>query len=286
MGDEREASVRCRAEAPVSREEEPGGSSLTRAGHTQGVSLSTWSWRRLRFSQMEPIRVIGRIDLAQQIHAALVGVGVDARLATAAPMAVISATGRDGTAIDVVANGFDICSGIKKAAPERPVVMVTWDEPGTDLASSMAATAARSARGPDAHLPWPATGSDLLTACERAKGAAQIRRPRFTAGGLVGRLALLGLVLVVGWALFDVFRAADDRWSEVASPHDASRWSHVWLQLLQVGVFVGAGRWSWARARVSSHPRWLRAWAIFAYVFAAGSLLGVVALLLDVFTIS
>lgn len=229
---------------------------------------------------MEPIRVIGRIDLAEQIHAALVALGVDARLATSAPMAVISATGRDGTGIDVIANGFDICPGIKKTAPERPVVMVTWDEPGTELTSTMAATAAKTARGPDAHLRWPATGADILSACERAKVAARIRRPRFTASGIFGRLALLALLVVVGWALFDVFWAADDRWSEVASPHRASRKSHVWLQLLQVGVFVGSGRWSWARSRVSSHPGWLRGWAIFAYAFAAFSLLGVVSLLL------
>jgi hypothetical protein len=88
----------------------------------------------------------------------------------------------------------------------------------------------------------------------------------------------LALLVVVGWALFDVITA---RWSEAASPQRASHWSYVWLQLLQVGVFVGSGRWSWARARVSSHPRWLRAWAIFSYAFAAFSLLGVIVLLVE-----
>lgn len=62
---------------------------------------------------MDPIRVIGRIDLAHQVHAALVAAGADARLATAAPGAVLKETGRDGTGIDVLANGFDLCPSIK-----------------------------------------------------------------------------------------------------------------------------------------------------------------------------
>lgn len=186
-----------------------------------------------------------------------------------------------GTGLDVLANGFDLCPGIKKAAPERPVVMVTWDEPGSELASLMAASAAETARGPDAHVPWPATGSAILAACERAREAARIRRPRFSARGIFERLALLALVLVSGWALFDVFRAADGTGSEAASAHHASRWSYLWLKLLQVGVLAGSGRWSWARARASTHPRWLRAWAITSYACAALALVGVVALLLD-----
>jgi hypothetical protein len=159
--------------------------------------------------------------------------------------------------------------------------MITWDEPGSDLASMMAASAAKTARGPDAHIAWPATGREILAACERARDAARNRRPRFVASQVIGHVALVAVFVVLGCALFDVFRAADDRWADAASPHHASRWSPVLLQLLQVGLFVGSARWSWARARTSAHPRWLRAWAVCAALFAASSLLALLALLLE-----
>jgi len=222
---------------------------------------------------MEPIRVIGR-DLAEQIHAALVAAGADARLATGAPMAVISDTGRDGTGIDVLANGSDVCPAIKKVATQRPVVMVTWDEQGSELASTMAASAAKTARGPDAHLSWPATGRDILAACESAKEAALVRRPRIRWQSVVGR----GALLVIGAAILMAF-ISEIRAMRAGMPHAPSRWPGIILQLVQAGIFAGSGSWSWRRARSSSHPRWHRAWALFAYAFAVFGLFGAVAIL-------
>lgn len=229
----------------------------------------------LHSERMDPIRVIGRIDLAQQIHAALVAEGADARLATAAPMAVIAETGRDGTGIDVLAMGFDVCPGIKKAAPQRPVVMVTWDEPRSELAAAMAASMARTARGPDAHLGWPATGRELLEACERAREASGVPRPRFRWPDLAvrfGPLLVGGLIL---WALLT------GRQATPAGPCvEPSRSTAVVAQLVQTSIFAGSSWWSWRRAGSSDHPRWHRGWSIFAGLVAGMSLCGAVGALL------
>jgi hypothetical protein len=229
---------------------------------------------------MERIRVIGRIDLAQQVHAALLAAGADAHVATAAPMAVVSATGRDGSSIDVLANALDVCPGIKEAAPERPVVLVIWNEPGSDVdvLTMMVESAAKTARGPDAYLRWPATGPELLAACERAKEASRIRRPRVRWRATLARVAgVLGIGAVVWalWALRTESRAAPSGIS--AAP---SLWPRLVLQLAQTGLFAVSGWWSWRRARTSSRPRWHRGWAIFGYAYAGLSFLGAVALLL------
>jgi hypothetical protein len=218
---------------------------------------------------MDPIRVIGRIDLAQQIHAALLAEGADARLATAAPMAVVADTGRDGTGLDVLANAFEICPGIKKSAPGRPVVMVTFDEFGSELAGELAASAARTSRGPDVHLPWPATGRELLEACGRAVERARMPRPRFSLQAVAVRLVGIGILGGLLWVLL---------FGDRSRPLSASvRLAATFLQ----AAFLGASAWwSFRRARTSRRPRWHRGWAIFAAIFSVWSLLaGAVALL-------
>ncbi len=225
---------------------------------------------------MERIRVIGRIDLAQQVHAALVAAGAGANLATAAPMAVIAATGRDDTAIDVIANDTLMCAGIKKAAPMRPVVVITWDEPGSDLNRRRAAVQAETARGPDAHLPWPATGAEILAACERAKAASRVRRPRFSARVEIVRLVAIAILVVLVLAL-----ASEIRGRSAGLRHGANPWLRAFMQLSQAGIFAASASWSWSRARTSRHPRWLRGWAVFAGLFAGLSFLGVAAILLE-----
>jgi hypothetical protein len=216
---------------------------------------------------MEPIRVIGRVDLAQQIHAVLLAEGADARLATAAPMAVVANTGRDGTGLDVLANAFEICPGIKKSAPGRPVVMVTFDEEGSELAAAYAASLARTSKGPDVHVPWPSTGHELLEACERAMARARTPRPRLSVQGVTIRL--VGLLL---WGLFFAGRAPR------FEPFSAS--TRFVAALLLSALYGAYGWWAFLRARKSPRPGWLRGWAISAAIISVWSLLaGAVALL-------
>jgi hypothetical protein len=212
---------------------------------------------------MEPVRVIGRVDLAQQIHAALVSEGADARLATAAPMAVVAETGRDGTGIDVLANAFELCSSIKKAAQGRPVVMVTFEEGAgaTPTAEAYAAQIARTSRGPDAHLPWPASGVEILAACERARNSARIFRPRF-----------LWQRLVLFWGGLVAFMAAAFWASGVQAGPNAAAGKTTLLvaALVKLGLCALALLFIWARLRRS------RTTARSPLLLALGSALGVV----------
>jgi hypothetical protein len=222
---------------------------------------------------MEPIRVIGRIDLAQQIHAALVAEGVDARLATAAPMAVVAQTGRDGTGIDILANGFELCPSLKKAAPGRPLVVVTFDETGSEFAETYAASLAKTSRGPDVHLPWPATGRELLEACDRAVERARVPRPRFSLQDVTIRL--IGLAML-GALIWFVSPAGPARRLEPLGPR-----ARILASLLQAAVFGASAWWGFRRARTSRRPGWHRGWAIFSAAIAGLNLLGAAATLLE-----
>lgn len=215
---------------------------------------------------MDPIRVIGRIDLAQQIHAVLVAAGADARLATAAPGAVLKETGRDGTGIDVLANGFELCLALKKAAPGRPVVIVTFDETGSEFAEAYADSLARTSRGPDVHLPWPATGCAILEACERAVERARVPRPRFNIQDVAIRLVGVGMLVALIWFLFP---AGPARRLEPLGPR-----ARLVASLLQAAVFGASAWWGFQRARKSQRPGWHRGWALFSAAFSGLSLLG------------
>ncbi|HSM92633.1 MAG TPA: hypothetical protein VLT47_07050 [Anaeromyxobacteraceae bacterium] len=208
---------------------------------------------------MDPIRVIGRIDLAHQVHAALVAAGADARLATAAPGAVLKETGRDGTGIDVLANGFDLCPSIKKAAPTRPVVLVTFDEAGAPPAAAYGAQMARTSRGPDAHLPWPATGVEILAACDRAREvAASVSRPRISARSVVVTAA--AIAAAAAWvSVFQILPYARGSTS-----------TQLLAALAQAAVLAGVAWWSARRAPANAAQRFWRVaqWWTFLLVAA------------------
>lgn len=210
---------------------------------------------------MDPIRVVGRIDLAEQIRAALAAAGADARVATTAPMDVAARTGEDGTGVDVLANGIEACAAIKKVAPGRPVVLIAWDDSGSDAVRAMAASAATTRRGPDAVLSWPATGAEILAACERARAAARVERPRITTRILLTQVALAAIVAAYGVAFVGDFRAL--------ATGAETLWPRVTLLVAQAGLFTAGATWSWARARQGPHRRWHRAWAV-ACALAAG----------------
>ncbi|MGC3996759.1 MAG: hypothetical protein QM767_04175 [Anaeromyxobacter sp.] len=123
-----------------------------------------------------PIRVLGRIDLAVQVWSALRSAGVEADLHVGAPAAAGAGIGPGTPGVDVIAysglSGADFRAAIRRAAPSRPVVAVSWPEAGTTVA-----TAAQGRRGPHAHLAWPATGQAIAEACDRAPAAGGVRRP-------------------------------------------------------------------------------------------------------------
>jgi hypothetical protein len=198
---------------------------------------------------MEPIRVIGRVDLAQQIHAALLAEGADARLVTATAKTVAKETGRDGTSVDVLANSLDVCFAIKRAAPQRPVVIVHIDEPGTEFLARVAARGPKTSAGPDAYLAWPATAAEILGACDRARETALIPRPSYFWRLVGSGSGLVALLLVGGWAFVYVDAArgvgrAGTTTVAVASLVKGAFW-----------VWFGWHSWSLTRTKAKS-PRW------------------------------
>jgi hypothetical protein len=209
---------------------------------------------------MEPVRVIGRIDLAEPVHAALRAAGVDARLATAAPMTVVSTTGRDGSVMDVIAQDLATCAAIKKVQPTRPVVVVTPAE-----TSDLVALAAEGARGPDAHVVWPASGEDLVAACDRARASATVRRPRFPrrviAGGLVGCAALAAVAGAIAWSALH---------GRPIGPLVLS------AARIVLGVpMLGLAAREWKRAPMTRDPRWQRVYSLGLLLWAADLLVPV-----------
>ncbi len=211
---------------------------------------------------MERVRVVGRMDLAERIYRALSATGADARLATGGPSSVVAATGRDGTGIDVV-GALGTCAAIKKAMPARPVVLVTAPE-----LKAFAALAAKGSRGPDAYVVWPASGQEIMAACDRARASAGAPRPRVS-WQLLGFLTPVLLGLFVGPLLF------------VAGVIMALAWpGREWVSLaLRVSTFLGlalmlAGfaAWNWKRARTARHPRRLRAVTVLEAAVASWAL--------------
>jgi hypothetical protein len=146
---------------------------------------------------MGPVRVLGRIDLAQQAYDLLRSAGVAARLSTSAPMAALAETGRDDTTLDLVVGesfGFRFDKGHH---PNRPVVVLANPAFFPEIEDL-----ARTSAGPDAWAAWPATAEEIVAACQRGVERAGIRRPRWSGRQitLVSVLVLLALALPLAWA--------------------------------------------------------------------------------------
>jgi ActR/RegA family two-component response regulator len=122
-------------------------------------------------------RVIGRTDLAEEVHRVLAESGIGANLYNGTPMdaGIGSGSGMDIVVLSDDLSGLQTCGNIKDAAPRRPVLAVT----PARLAAAVEAMSA-GARGPDAYVVWPASGEALRAAMARAVDAARTRRPRST----------------------------------------------------------------------------------------------------------
>jgi hypothetical protein len=158
---------------------------------------------------MGPVRVLGRIDLAQQVYDLLRGAGVEARLSTSAPMAAAAETGKDGTTLDVyIGEGIDLHID-KRRHPARPLVVLAHPAllPGFEAR-------ARTATGPDAWAAWPATAAEIVAACQRAVERATTPRPRRTTGQLVASAGLVLLTLAVVLASIFGPRGPNGEWSD------------------------------------------------------------------------
>ena len=201
---------------------------------------------------MHTVRVIGRIDLAQKVHEALVAAGVNARLTTAAPASVVATTGQDDSEIDVVAGDMGICLAIKKAAPRRPVVAMI-----TRQAEAGTALIAKTGRGPDAYAFWPPNGEDIKIACDHARETVGSRRPR-----IVWRLRLLQAAFLSPSAML-VAAAGARIWGAARRDSHAGRFvMPFFLAFLFLHMMLFAAvRWKFASA--SKHPRWARGYSIF-----------------------
>jgi hypothetical protein len=172
------------------------------------------------------VRIIGRIDLADEVHRALGAAGIESNVVTAGPTAAAAASGEDGS-VAVVVQDLGMCGGIKRKARHRPVVMVTTAKDERRVLANM-----RGASGPDAHVVWPASGDDLRAAVARAVAAADTVRPRVPRGQLpsIG-LFLVGAILFLGGLLLGML--GSDR-------PTADALNDVGTGLLGAGMWLGA----------------------------------------------
>lgn len=209
---------------------------------------------------MGPVRVIGRIDLAEKVHRALSEAGADARLATGGPSAVAAATGQDEAGTDVVVWAFGTCAAIKKAAPARPVVVVIAPE-----LKPFAALAAKGSRGPDAYVAWPATGQEIMAACNRAGASAGAPRPRMPWQMLAfWSLVLLALIALLFLCVTGMIMVLATSRRE---PTSAAIGVPTFLVLAL--LLLGFATLHWKRAPTRRHPRRERVWSILDLLLAA-----------------
>lgn len=165
------------------------------------------------------VRVIGRIDLADEVHRALGAAGIESYVVTAGPMSAAAATGEDGSEADVLVGGglpqeLGTCAGIKRKVRHRPVVLVTPAK-----LERIALAHMRGAFGPDAHVAWPASGEELRSGIARAVAAAGTVRPRFPRGQLPGMIMFaLGTVLLLVGMVRDMLGADMTLFSRFLSP--------------------------------------------------------------------
>lgn len=209
---------------------------------------------------MDPVRVIGRIDLVESVHAALCAAGVDARVTTAAPSTVVATTGRDGSAMDVIAQDLGTCAAIKKLLPTRPVLVVAPAE-----TRDIVALAAKGSRGPDAYVVWPASSPELVAACDHARASAGVPRPRFPPHVMVFGLVVCGGLAIVAGAIV---------WSALQGKPIAQLVLSAGRLVLGMPILPIAA-WEWKRAPTTRHPRWQRVYSVVLLFWAADLLVPV-----------
>jgi hypothetical protein len=141
---------------------------------------------------LKPVRVIGRVDLAEQISEVVRRAGFDPELVTAGPRSVYGGTPpAEGVDVVVATSIFDpplwvIAKGMH---PLRPMVAVA------ELRREPALRGALARRyGPDAYVTWPATPEDLGAAIRRAESTAS-RQRSWTAADVRAALAFAGLFM-------------------------------------------------------------------------------------------
>jgi hypothetical protein len=207
------------------------------------------------------VRVIGRIDLADEVHRALGAAGIESYVVTAGPMAAAEATGQDGSeadvlVADVLAHELGICAGIKRKARRRPVVLVTPAK-----LERIALAHMRGAFGPDAHVVWPASGEEVRSGIARAVAAAETVRPRFPGRSLPGAILFaLATLLLIAPGVLVVLHA--DTTPRAAIP--------LGTGLLGAGSLLGA--------RYSLMPRWNLIFGVLMILSAAVELVLLVVL--------
>jgi hypothetical protein len=120
------------------------------------------------------VRVIGRIDVAEDVCRTLRGAGVDAQVATAGPMSIYGGTPpAEGLDFVLATSIFDppLWRLAKRKRPLRPMVAIADGRRERVLRGAL-----RRRNGPDAYVTWPAPAAELLTAVARAEAAAGRRR--------------------------------------------------------------------------------------------------------------
>jgi hypothetical protein len=141
-----------------------------------------------------PVRVIGRIDLAEKVSEAVRAAGFDAEVVTAGPMSIFHGTPpAEGVDIVVATSVFDpmLWRVAKGRHPSRPMVAV-----GERRREGVLRGAMLRRNGPDAYVTWPAMPVDLGAAIRHAESPAS--RPRSWSAADV-RAALVQLGLFFPW---------------------------------------------------------------------------------------
>jgi hypothetical protein len=140
-----------------------------------------------------PVRVIGRIDLAEKVHEVLRAAGFDAEVVTAGPTFVFGEGTPPAEGVDVVvATSFSdpiLWRVAKGRHPSRPMVAVGERRREGALRGAMLRR-----NGPDAYATWPATPDHLGAAIRRAESSAS-RQRSWGAADLRAALVLAGLIL-------------------------------------------------------------------------------------------
>lgn len=170
-----------------------------------------------------PVRVIGRIDLAEQVREAARSAGLDAEVVTAGPTSIFHGTPPDEGVDIVVATSISdplLWMFAKAKHPLRPMVAVAERRRERALRGMLSRR-----NGPDAYVTWPASPDELAAAIQRARAsagrtrswsAADIGSALFAAGLLVGVVDDIGM-LVSGVGLLLGLRSAwNARWQAVA----------------------------------------------------------------------